>query len=144
MNNTSGQTTNPHVDDVLTSIRKLVTDEEQTRRENAALSEAAHDEGDEELVLTLDMAVDEAPFSAGEQVVEDADDAPLILEDVASDPTTEHVIDDLTVDDEEFSALVREIVRDELEGTLGDKISANLRKMVRREINRALNARIAD
>ncbi len=44
------------------------------------------------------------------------------------------------LDDEQLRALVSEIVREELQGALGERITRNVRKMVRREIYRALAA----
>ncbi len=37
--------------------------------------------------------------------------------------------------------LVAEIIREELQGALGERITRNVRMLVRREINRALEAR---
>ncbi|QYX56761.1 hypothetical protein K1T73_17280 [Roseovarius sp. SCSIO 43702] len=42
------------------------------------------------------------------------------------------------LDEETLRELVAEIVREELQGTLGEKITRNVRKLVRREIHRAL------
>ncbi|MEX0327352.1 MAG: hypothetical protein AB3N07_01410 [Ruegeria sp.] len=43
-----------------------------------------------------------------------------------------------TLDEEALSELVAQIVRKELQGALGEGITRNIRKMVRREINKAL------
>ena len=45
------------------------------------------------------------------------------------------------LDDQELRALVVATVHDELSGELGERITRNVRKMVRREINRVLAAR---
>ena len=45
------------------------------------------------------------------------------------------------VDEAALRALVAEIVREELQGALGERITRNIRKLVRREINRALAVR---
>ncbi|MFY0595670.1 MAG: hypothetical protein JXQ85_04485 [Cognatishimia sp.] len=45
------------------------------------------------------------------------------------------------LDEEMLRELVGEIVRQELQGPLGERITRNVRKLVRREINRALTAR---
>ena len=42
-------------------------------------------------------------------------------------------------DTPELRALIAQVLREELKGEVGDKLSQNLRKMVRREIARALN-----
>lgn len=55
-----------------------------------------------------------------------ADDDPL--------PTDEAILDEETLRD-----MVTEIVRQELQGALGERITRNVRKLVRREINRALS-----
>jgi hypothetical protein len=48
------------------------------------------------------------------------------------------------LDEEALRDLVAEIVREELMGTLGERITRNVRKLVRREINRALTSRNFD
>ena len=45
------------------------------------------------------------------------------------------------IDEEMLRGLVIEIVRDELGGELGERITRNVRKLVRREINRVLTSR---
>lgn len=49
--------------------------------------------------------------------------------------------DDQIMDEDTLRELVAEIVRAELQGALGERITRNVRKMVRREIHRALAAR---
>ena len=48
--------------------------------------------------------------------------------------------DDQVLDEEALRDLVAEIVRAELQGALGERITRNVRKLVRREIHRALTA----
>ncbi len=48
--------------------------------------------------------------------------------------------DDQILDEEALRDLVSEIVRSELQGALGERITRNVRKLVRREIHRALTA----
>lgn len=45
------------------------------------------------------------------------------------------------IDEERLREIVRDIIREELAGTLGERITRNVRKLVRVEINRALTAR---
>ncbi|HBQ35350.1 MAG TPA: hypothetical protein DD729_00670 [Rhodobacteraceae bacterium] len=45
------------------------------------------------------------------------------------------------IDEETLRDMVSEIVRQELQGALGERITRNVRKLVRREINRVLAAR---
>lgn len=48
------------------------------------------------------------------------------------------------MDEAELHDLVRELVRHELQGALGERITRNVRKLVRAEVNRALAARALD
>ena len=48
---------------------------------------------------------------------------------------------DVPFDEEMLREIVRDIIREELAGTLGERITRNVRKLVRVEINRALTAR---
>ena len=48
------------------------------------------------------------------------------------------------VGDDAMREMIRSIIRDELQGDLGDRITRNVRKMVRREISRALNISLTD
>lgn len=52
--------------------------------------------------------------------------------------------DDGLIDEEALRELVSEIVRQELQGALGERITRNVRKLVRREIHRALSAQEFD
>ena len=45
------------------------------------------------------------------------------------------------IDQDALRALVVDIVHDELSGALGERITRNVRKLVRREINRVLTSR---
>lgn len=48
--------------------------------------------------------------------------------------------DEAILDEESLRELVADIVREELQGALGERITRNVRKLVRREIHRALTA----
>ncbi len=52
--------------------------------------------------------------------------------------------DDAILDEESLRELVADIVRQELQGALGERITRNVRKLVRREIHRALTAQELD
>lgn len=49
--------------------------------------------------------------------------------------------DERMIDEEMLRDLVREIIREELAGALGERITRNVRKLVRVEVNRAMTAR---
>ena len=81
-----------------------------------------------------------------EEVVETV--APKVQErvseaSVAAEPEDEPSIlgsDEAFLDEESLRELVADIVREELQGALGERITRNVRKLVRREIHRALTA----
>ena len=64
------------------------------------------------------------------------------IEDDASDSSDDDrdflVSDEAVLDEESLRELVADIVREELQGALGERITRNVRKLVRREIHRAL------
>lgn len=77
------------------------------------------------------------------------DDTVAIAEapDIAAVPaeTAETLsLDDATLDEDTLRELVADIVREELQGALGERITRNVRKLVRREIHRALSAQELD
>jgi hypothetical protein len=76
----------------------------------------------------------DAQTTSGE--AEDAADDALHEGQDAPDDTH----DEQLVDEEALRALVADIVRAELQGPLGERITRNVRKLVRREIQRALAA----
>lgn len=110
-----GESQGQSVEDVLSAIRRLVTDEESQRRRPPPT---------EVLLLTQAMRVEEEPLRL--------------------DPVTQAVPAAPPFSERELANLVREIVRAELQGELGERISANIRKLVRREVSRALNARMTE
>jgi cell pole-organizing protein PopZ len=107
----SDAVTNVEIEDVLSSIRRLVS--EDTRPSRDAQPNPMADR----LVLTPAFRVPDAQ-----------EDAPEAAED------DDHGV----LDEEALRDLVSELVRDELQGALGERITRNVRKLVRREIHRAL------
>ena len=106
-------------------------------------------EPEQDILARSDAAEDDAPEEAPEEGLDaaalgdwedaDLDDDDLYLTTEADRQTL--AADDPTVIDEEMLRdLVAEIVRQELQGALGERITRNVRKLVRREIHRALSA----
>jgi hypothetical protein len=72
---------------------------------------------------------------------EDTDPARGIAEEAITVETLDKLAEDDTyLDEDSLRELVAEIVREELQGALGERITRNVRKLVRREIHRALAA----
>ncbi|MEX5727103.1 hypothetical protein Ga0609869_000456 [Rhodovulum iodosum] len=70
----------------------------------------------------------------------------LDASDEADDTASEDLFSSLedALDEDALRALVSEIVREELQGALGERITRNVRKLVRSEINRVLSSRAFD
>jgi len=66
--------------------------------------------------------------------------SPASSADEAGEDDFDYEADDQVIDEEALRDLVSEIVRSELQGALGERITRNVRKLVRREIHRALTA----
>lgn len=77
--------------------------------------------------IALDPAADEADTQRMPTEILDADGTPLAVLDEAA-----------------LQEIVRQMIREELQGDLGERITRNVRKLVRAEINRALVARDLD
>ena len=58
--------------------------------------------------------------------------------------TAASALEDSVVDEDFLRDIVSEIVREELQGDLGERMTRNVRKLVRREIHRALASRDFD
>lgn len=65
---------------------------------------------------------------------------PSTTADSAAEEALEVALEEQVIDEETLRALVGEIVRAELQGALGERITRNVRKLVRREIHRVLIA----
>ncbi|SHH68534.1 V-type ATPase subunit [Cognatishimia maritima] len=103
---------------------------------------------------SLDWEVDVVSHDAATEA-EDIDEAePESVEETAARDFVDQAVEDVVEADEAIDAqdyeaildedmlreLVGEIVRQELQGPLGERITRNVRKLVRREINRVLTA----
>ncbi|MGC9419232.1 MAG: hypothetical protein ACP5EN_09720 [Rhodovulum sp.] len=73
-----------------------------------------------------------------------ATDAVASSRPTVADAAPEDEADQMVLDEEMLRELVADIVREELQGRLGQRITLNVRKLVRREINRALAMRDLD
>lgn len=108
--------------EVLASIRALVSAESQARM--------GEDDTGKVLMLTPRMRVDApARSKSGEILSEGLDTRPLRLQGAP------------ILDEEALRDVINSIVREELQGELGDRISRNLRKLIRRELSQLLEDR---
>lgn len=135
------------VNDVLSSIRKLVSAEADARTKDAEIGFPARNgkaladaEGDAKpLVLTTDLRVVARRKSAADEVA--GDPLRLVPADESEAALTESVVQEppkVATGDEELREIVRDVLREELEGEIGERISRNVLQMIRREIARTL------
>jgi hypothetical protein len=108
--------------DMLASIRAVVSAETDAR---------VTGDGETVLMLTQDMRRDAGGLAEGLDDDPDDDDTDAAQ---AAAPI---------LDEESLRSLINQIVREELQGELGDRIGRNLRKMIRREIVQILDEREA-
>jgi hypothetical protein len=112
--------------EVLASIRALVSAEAAARRPDEPAA-------DDVLMLTPEMRVEPVPVSRSGEVLAEGIDPPPPRGPGAP-----------ILDEEALRHVVNQIVREELQGELGDRISRNLRKLIRREIGQMLEDRRED
>ncbi|WP_068302906.1 hypothetical protein [Pararhodobacter sp. CCB-MM2] len=106
------------------------------------------------------IEVDDTPVAVAEattaiEPVAEVDQAPLVAEPEAAGPVAapaamaadpesmiaEEVFEDTVLDEEALRELISQIVREELRGALGERITQQVRKLVRSEIAKALDDR---
>lgn len=116
----SGEDSPESLAEVLASIRALVSSEASARVEGAASGEV--------ILLTPDLRTD------GGAAVRPGDALAEGLAAAAPRATPAPILDE-----EALRGMINAIVREELQGELGDRIARNLRKMVRREIAELLD-----
>ncbi|MDE4274290.1 hypothetical protein PXK58_08190 [Phaeobacter gallaeciensis] len=109
--------------------------------EDLSSEEAA--DAHEEVVSWPDSDISSGAGDDAETAVEAETEDPA--RGIAEEAITAETLDALTeedsyLDEDSLRELVAEIVREELQGALGERITRNVRKLVRREIHRALAA----
>ena len=147
----------PEGDTVLASIRRILVN---TQDDDAGPGEES---AIEPLILTADLRVDAGEDASPDETGGDIHDAsatndpqqgaqPAARTTVAAENTPTDLpqgqeasaLENTVVDEEFLRDIVSEIVREELQGELGERITRNVRKLVRREIHRAMASRDFD
>jgi len=114
--------------DVLAAIRDLVSAETKAR-------EAGANESDDDVVMLTPAMRVEVPAlrrPSGEVLADGLDNV------------TDRAPGAPILDEEALRGVVNDIVREELQGELGDRISRNLRKLIRQEINQLIEVKRDD
>ena len=120
------------MNEILASIRKIVTDEESNRESVAAERARIQAETDAEVfVLTGEMRADAAaPLTLGaEQRIARVEEAKPEAVDFSGDTG---------LSEEDIEDIVRRVVREELQGPIGQQISRKVKRLIREEVAKAL------
>lgn len=121
----------------------VVTETEPERPVSDFSQNDPTDSGPEAAFQDIPEDVEERPYSQG--MAEDVEAIPCSEDDGAEDADIIEAAapdqDALFVDEDTLREIVSELVRSELQGDLGDRITRNVRKLVRREIHHALASR---
>ncbi|MEM7269147.1 MAG: hypothetical protein AAF401_07830 [Pseudomonadota bacterium] len=122
--------------EILSSIRRIVTDEERTRREaDEERSRREAEAGSSVFVLTDTMRSDS-----------DEDDHSATLElgaaqavlPESNEPKTTVDFSAPTLSEEDVEDIVRRVVREELQGPIGQQISRKVKRLIRDEVAAAM------
>lgn len=103
--------------------------------EESTATQSASVETQEETV----EAAEDAPTSKVEAVAREL--APQVAEDITpkvAEKASTAMVDGTMIDQEMLREIVGDILREEMSGALGERITRNVRKLVRREIHRAM------
>ncbi len=90
------------------------------------------EETEEDVQDDVDVLKEDDVTIHAERIVEES------LDELATEAVEDEAFAEATLDEDALRALVADIVREELQGVLGERITRNVRKLVRREIQRAL------
>jgi hypothetical protein len=93
------------------------------------------DDADEDGEIVMDDMATLAGAAAALSSDDDAD------HDAAIDAQDDGASDEVVLDEDALRAMVAEIVQQELSGALGEKITRNMRKLIRREVHRAISTK---
>ena len=109
-----------------------------------AIRDAIADGASKAVLEDVEKAIQDVAF---EEIAPEASQEDAIADDAPSTDTDDHVdlaAEEQMLDEDALRELISEIVHSELQGALGERITRNVRRLVRREIHRALTARDLD
>ncbi len=117
----------------------------ETQQKNAAAEEefeAAIESRSHKPESEISPEHEAIPFPKAETQTPDAEfvsEAPINADFPNDEEPVDFYANDAVIDEDTLRDMVSEIVREELQGALGERITRNVRKLVRREINRVLS-----
>ena len=126
--------------EILSSIRRIVTDEERSRRE--ADEERRRREADSGASVLVLRDAKPKPASPVAEPVDTSKTLELGAAHAVSAPAAPAASVDFTepaLSEEDIEDIVRRIVREELQGPIGQQISRKVKRLIRDEVQAALS-----
>lgn len=132
-----------------TAAPGLMLDPFETATPEVPLQEPASNAGADDEALLDDSDLDDSDLAHAEPTPSEPTPSELAPSELARSEFAETMTDQdgnpvTVLDEEALNQIVRHLIREELQGVLGERITHNVRKLVRAEINRALTARSLD
>ena len=114
--------------------------------ETGAEAPASEEEGPAAFIRHASAPAPNEPVATADSLLEadPAEEGPLSLGSAEAVRADAPPLDLSQLDEQALRALVTEIVRQELQGALGERITRNVRKLVRREIQRVMTTQDVD
>lgn len=130
----------------LTSLESTIAELEAAIGEQDEEWEPDGSEFEEDAEAEAVMTAPIRDMMGDKKSMDEIEDAEIIEDEKSGDDLAAGLFagDDPEFDEEALREMVSEIVRQELQGALGERITRNVRKLVRREINRVLAAQDFD
>jgi hypothetical protein len=127
------------VEDTADAGKEVDAEEVMPAVSEAAAPKEGTEDFDEELRLAVSSVDDVQDTIAADAAPEPAAEAEQAIAEAAIGASVAEVLNE-----EDLQPIVAKLIRQELQGELGERITRNVRKLVRREILRALAARDAE
>ncbi len=95
----------------------------------------------EEPTFRHSVSDDASDTDFGDELAADSDDDGIPIPDDLDENIAAYLAGGSSIDQDVLREMISEVVREELQGEMGERITRNIRKLVRREINNALSSK---
>ena len=134
----SGQGDDRSMSEILSSIRRIVTDEERSRREADEERRRREGESGASVLVLTNKVSDPSPVAEPVDTSKTLELGAAMA--VSSEPQAASVdFSEPALSEEDIEDIVRRIVREELQGPIGQQISRKVKRLIRDEVQAALS-----
>ena len=134
----SGQGDDRSMSEILSSIRRIVTDEERSRREADEERRRREGESGASVLVLTNKVSDPSPVAEPVDTSKTLELGAAMA--VSSEPQAASVdFSEPALSEEDIEDIVRRIVREELQGPIGQQISRKVKRLIRDEVHAALS-----